>query len=216
MHVPDGFLSPQTWVPAAGVAGAGWAWAIGRLRRSLRLQTVPALGVATACCFGLMLISVPLPMGGASVHATGVAVLALHFGVVVSFLAISLVLALQALLLGDGGVTSLPVTALALGLVGSWTAVAVARVLRPFGLRVARFAAAWTAVMVAALVTALLLGLQPHIARDTAGTPLFFPFGWSTVLPAVLLPHAVVGVLEGALTVIALRRLDPHDRKSTP
>jgi cobalt/nickel transport system permease protein len=207
VHVPDGFLSPQTWIPAAGVAGASWAWALGRLRRSLRLESVPVLGVATACCFGLMLISVPLPLGGASVHATGVAVLALHFGVVTAFLAISLVLALQALLLGDGGVTTLPVTALALGLVGSWTAVLTARALRRAGPRVARFAAGWAAVMAAALITAFLLGLQPLIARDAAGAPLFFPFGWTTTLPAVLLPHAVVGVLEGVLTVIALRRL---------
>lgn len=207
MHVPDGFLSPQTWVPAAGVAGMGWAWALRRVQRSLRLESVPVLGVATACCFGLMLISVPLPLGGASVHATGVAVLALHFGVVIAFLAISLVLALQALLLGDGGVTSVPVTALALGLIGSWAAVATARSLRRAGPGVARFAAGWVSVMAGALVTALLLGLQPLIAHDAAGAPLFFPFGWATTLPAVLLPHAVVGVLEGVLTMIALRRL---------
>ncbi|MBD3222344.1 cobalamin biosynthesis protein CbiM [bacterium] len=213
MHVPDGFFAPQTWIPAAGVATAGWAWALRRLRRALSARVVPVLGVTTACCFGLMLIAVPLPLGGASVHATGVAVLALHFGVPIAFLAISLVLALQALLLGDGGVTSLPVTALALGLAGPVVAVVAARLARPLGPAAARFAAGWFAVMAAALVTALLLGLQPHLAHDAAGEPLFFPFGWSTVLPAVLLPHAAVGVLEGVLTVVALRGLD---REATP
>ncbi len=208
MHVPDGFFAPQTWLPAAGVAGAGWAWSLRRLRRALSARTVPVLGVTTACCFGLMLISVPLPLGGASVHATGVAVLALRFGVPIAFLAISLVLALQALLLGDGGVTSLPVTALALGLAAPVVAVLAARLLRPAGATAARFAAGWLAVMTAALITGLLLGLQPHLARDAAGDPLYFPFGWNTVLPAVLLPHAVLGVLEGVLTVIALRGLD--------
>jgi len=211
MHVPDGFFAPQTWLPAAGVAGASWAWAARRLRRVLSVRTVPVLGVATACCFALMLVSIPLPLGGASVHATGVAVLALYFGVGTAYLAISLVLALQALVLGDGGVTSLPVTALALGLAGPAVAVAAARLLRPAGPVVARFAAGWLAIMAAALLTALLLGLQPVIARDAGGDPLYFPFGWSTVLPAVLLPHAVVGVLEGALTVFALRGLERQE-----
>ena len=208
MHVPDGFFAPQTWIPAAGVATAGWAWALRRLRRALSARVVPVLGVTTACCFGLMLIAVPLPLGGASVHATGVAVLALRFGVSITFLAISLVLVLQALLLGDGGITSLPITALALGLAGPVVAVITTRLIRPLGLVTARFAAGWFAVMAAALITGLLLGLQPHLARDAAGEPLYFPFGWSTVLPAVLLPHAAVGVLEGVLTVIALRSLD--------
>jgi cobalt/nickel transport system permease protein len=208
VHVPDGFFAPQTWIPAAGVAGAGWAWSLRRLRRVLNVRTVPVLGVSTACCFGLMLVSVPLPLGGASVHATGVAVLALHFGVPTAFLAVSLVLTLQALLLGDGGVTSLPVTALALGLVGAGVAVLAASLLRRLGQVVSRFAAGWFAVMAAALVTGVLLGWQPHLAHDAAGAPLYFPFGWSTVLPAVLLPHAAVGVLEGVLTVIALRGLE--------
>jgi cobalt/nickel transport system permease protein len=207
MHVPDGFFAPQTWIPAAGVAGAGWTWSARRLRRSLDARTVPVLGVTTACCFGLMLVSIPLPLGGASVHATGVAILALRFGVRLTFLAVSLVLALQALLLGDGGVTSLPVTALALGLAGAMVAVLTARLARPLGRSAARFLAGWLAVMAAALLTGLLLGLQPHLARDAAGDPLYFPFGWATVLPAVLLPHAAVGVLEGVITVIALRGL---------
>jgi cobalt/nickel transport system permease protein len=90
-------------------------------------------------------------------------------------------------------------------------AVGVARVLRGARPVVARFAAGWLATMTAALLTGLLLGLQPLIARDAGGDPLYFPFGWSTVLPAVLLPHAAVGILEGALTAIALRGLDRQD-----
>ncbi|HRX50103.1 MAG TPA: energy-coupling factor ABC transporter permease [Candidatus Krumholzibacteria bacterium] len=206
MHVPDGFLGPQTWLPAAGVAAAAWSVAARRVRRRLRAETIPALGVTAACCFGLMLVAIPLP-AGASVHATGVAVLALRFGLSASFLAISLVLALQALLLGDGGVTSLPVTALALGLGGGAAAVATRRLLSGLGPRAARFGAGWTAVMTAALLTGLVLGLQPQLGRDAAGAPLYFPFGWRTVLPALLLPHAVLGLIEGAITVAALDRL---------
>lgn len=211
MHVPDGFLGPRTWLPAAGLAAAGWWWALGRLRARLDVETVPVLGVTTACCFGLMLVAVPLPLGGASVHATGVAVLALRFGVPTAYLAVSLVLALQALLLGDGGVTSLPVTAVALGLGGGAAAVAVRRLLAPLGAPAARFAAGWASVMAGALLVGLALGLQPLLETDAAGAPLFFPFGWPTVLPALLLPHAALGLIEGGITAAALARLGEED-----
>ena len=53
----------------------------------------------------------------ACIIATGIAVLALSFGVWIGFAAMSLVLLLQALTLGAGGITVLPVSALAMGLV---------------------------------------------------------------------------------------------------
>ncbi|MCP5191141.1 MAG: energy-coupling factor ABC transporter permease, partial [Pseudomonadales bacterium] len=53
----------------------------------------------------------------------------------------------------------------------------------------------------------LVLGIQPAIAQDAAGRPLFFPFGLAVTLPAVLIPHALVGVGEGVLTWLGYRYL---------
>jgi len=39
------------------------------------------------------------------------------------------------------------------------------------------------------------------------GRPLFFPFGLSITLPAVVLPHLLVGLAEGILTVLGYRYL---------
>jgi cobalt/nickel transport system permease protein len=209
MHIPDGFLGPQTWLPAYGAAGAGWAWALRGLRRDLRADTAPRLGVVAACSFVLMLVAIPLP-GGTSAHLTGVGMIAVLFGVRTGYLAVSLVLALQALMLGDGGVTALPVSSLALGGAGVAAAAAARRLLRPLGETVSLFAAGWFGVVAAAIVTALALGLQPVLAHDTSGEPLFFPFGLATTLPAVVVPHLMLGVLEGIVTVLAWRGLGPR------
>jgi len=206
VHIPDGFLGPQTWLPAAGVAAGGWAWAAHRVRRTLRTESIPTLGVVTACSFGLMLVTIPLP-GGTTIHATGIGLLAVRFGVAATFLAVSLVLALQALLLGDGGLTTLPVTALALGLVGGAVAVGVQRAGAPLMGRYAAGAGAFAGVVAASVVVAVVLGLQPMLAHGPDGDPLYFPFGLRTTLPAVVLPHLVVGVLEAALTMAAQRIL---------
>lgn len=200
MHVPDGFLSPQTYLPAAAAAAGAWAWAARGLRAQLDATLIPRLATLTALAYGLGLVMLPLP-GGTSGHALGVAALALLFGLRLSFLAYSGVLLLQALLFGAGGLTALPVNALAMGLMGSATAIMVFRLLRRLNETLAVALAAWTSVMVSGLVVAVVLGIQPLIATKPDGTPLFFPFGLDITLPAILVPHALIGLGEAALTL---------------
>lgn len=199
MHIPDGFLSPQTYLPAYGLAAGLWWQAARHLRRTLDADTLPWLAAATALAFVLMMLALPLP-GGSTVHAAGIALLAVNFGVWTAFLAVSLVLAMQALLFGAGGVTALAVNALAMGFLGGIAAWLVWRGLRFVNAALALFLAGWVSVVVPALVIAVILGIQPLIAHDAAGRPLFFPFGLSVTLPAVMLPHILVGLGEGLLT----------------
>lgn len=204
MHIPDGFLSPQTWIPAWGLAAGAWAWAARDLRQRLDESTVPRLAMLTALAYGLGLIMVPLP-GGSSGHALGVALLTLLFGLKPAFLAYSGVLLLQALLFGAGGVTALGINALALGLAGGAVALGLFRLLRPLQESLAVVVAAWGSVLSSALLLALVLGAQPLLASRADGTPLFFPFGWSITLPAMLIPHLFIGLGEAALTLLLWR-----------
>jgi cobalt/nickel transport system permease protein len=204
MHIPDGFLSPQTYLPAYAVAASAWTWAAKGLRERLDETAVPRLAMLTALAYGLGLVMVPLP-GGTSGHALGVAILALIFGIRPAFLAYSLVLLLQSLLFGAGGITALPVNALAMGLVGASAAVAAKRLLAGINETAAIAVAAWLSVVLPGVVVALVLGIQPLIAHKADGTPLFFPFGAEITLPAVLIPHLAIGVGEAVLTVLIWR-----------
>lgn len=204
MHIPDGFIAPQMYLPAFGVAAGLWAHGLRKLKAVLEEETIPRLAVLTAFTFVVMMVMVPLP-GGTSAHASGIALLAILFGVWTSFIAVSLVLLLQALLFGGGGVTALPVNALAMGLAGSVTAWYSYKMLRPVHEGFALVAAGWLSVNVAALLVALVLGVQPLIAHREDGQPLFFPFGLSVTLPAVMAPHALIGIGEGVLTLFMWR-----------
>jgi cobalt/nickel transport system permease protein len=215
MHVPDGFLGPQTYLPAYGLAAAAWTVGLRRLRARLDAATLPRLAVVTATAFVLMMITVPLP-GGTTVHVAGIGMLAVLFGVWNAFLSLTLVFLLQALLFGDGGVTALPVNALAMGLVGSLAAVGAHRLLRPLNRDAALFAAGWAGTVASATVMAGVLGLQPLLSRAPDGSPLFFPFGWKTTLPAVVLPHLAVGVADGILALLAGRCLEPRPASACP
>lgn len=203
MHVPDGFLSPQTYLPAYALAVGGWIYAARALRRRVDETLLPRLAVLSALAFVLMSVMLPLP-GGTSVHASGIGILAVVFGPWLTFAVVSLVLLLQALMLGAGGVTVLPVNALAMGLGGSVAACLGYRLLAPRWERAGLFAAGWLAAVVPAALIAVVLGLQPAIAHTADGQPLFFPFGLWVTLPAVLIPHAVLGLGEGLLTVLVV------------
>jgi cobalt/nickel transport system permease protein len=208
MHIPDGLISPQTYLPALALALPLWALAGRKLRAGLGDEVLPRLAVFTALAFLMSTLMLPLP-GGTSGHAVGVGMLALIFGPWIAFLVYSLVLLLQALVVGAGGITSLPVNALAIGFIGAWVTVALHAGLRRFGEAVAISASVWLAVMVSALLLALVLGLQPWIAQAPDGTPRFFPFGPAITVPALLIPHALIGAGEAALTLLIVR----HARK---
>jgi cobalt/nickel transport system permease protein len=206
MHIPDGFISPQIYLPAYGLAAGMWAYAARRVKRELDADTLPFLAAYTALSFVLMMVALPLP-GGTTAHAAGIGLLAVSFGGWMGFLAVSLVLAMQALLFGDGGVTALPINALAMGLAGSFAALAAWKLVGRFNESLALFLAGWLSIVLPAVLVALVLGIQPLIAHDPQGAPLFFPFDLTVTLPAVVLPHILVGLAEGVLTVLGYRYL---------
>lgn len=201
MHLPDGFIAPSSYLPATLLALATGAWAVRGWRAQLAQapEHLPRLAMVTALCYGLGLIMLPLP-GGTSAHPLGIGALTLLFGVRTAYLAYALVLLLQALLFGAGGVTALGVNALCIGLVGAVTCAASHRLLAPWFALLAAALASGMAVLAAATATALVLGLQPVLAHDAQGQPLYFPFGIAVTLPALILPHALLAIGEGALT----------------
>ncbi len=129
MHVPDGFLSPAITVPAYAVSAPLWLVAARRHFGAAAADALPAIGALTALAFVVQTIRIPVP-GGTSTHLVGATLLALAWHPLVAFLCESLVLAVQALFFGGGGVTTLGVNALAMGLVGpgvAWLAFRAAR-----------------------------------------------------------------------------------------
>ncbi len=205
MHIPDGYLAPQTYLPAYAVAAPLWIHALRRVKSDLDEETLPFLSALTALSFVIMMINIPIP-GGTSGHAVGTAVIAILFGPWAGFLSVSLVLLIQALLFGDGGITSFPVNALAMG----WIAAFVAAWLYPFFQKrvrpsVAAFLSGWASMLCASAGIALALGIQPMIASDPEGKPLFFPFPLSMTVPALVGAHLLFfGVVEGIFTLLVL------------
>jgi cobalt/nickel transport system permease protein len=218
MHIPDGYLSPQTFLPLYAVMVPLWTLAARKVRRTLRTRQIPLLALGSAFSFVVMMINIPVP-GGTSGHMVGAALLAILLGPWTACVIVSLALAIQSLLFGDGGITALAANSLTMAVVmpfvGYYSYRLIAR-RAPVSLRrqmVAGFVAGYLALNAAALYTAIMLGLQPLIASAPDGRPLYAPYSLAIAVPAMALPHLLLfGIVEGiatALIIRYLRRADP-------
>ncbi len=232
MHIPDGYLGPETY----GMLWAGaipfWALASKKLKEKVKEAQIPFLAMASSFSLLVMLFAIPLP-GGTTGHITGMPLVAITLGPWASVLAISVSLAIQALLFGDGGITSLGANCFNMAIVGSFVAYGLYRFFNKEDLRTTeqdspsphqisrkkRFLPRWLgiaggaylAINVSALLTAMELGVQP-IIHHGPGSTSYFPFPIKVTLPAILIPHlTIVGGLEVTITMIVITFLKKTD-----
>jgi len=203
VHIPDGFISPQTYIPAIAISASLLALAYKKIE--LDVEKIPLIAGVSAISFVMMLIAIPFP-GGTTMHLSGVAIIALLFGPWIAFSSISLVLLIQALLFGEGGITSYPINIIAMAFVGSFSAYYSHKLLSSFLKNVSMFMAGWASIFFPSIIIALVLGIQPLIASSD-GTPLYFPFGLSVTLPSVIIPHIFIGTVEGLVTLSSIKFL---------
>jgi cobalt/nickel transport system permease protein len=206
VHIPDGYLSPQTSAAFYAVAAPLWALSLRTIRRTLRRRYIPLLAILAAFAFLIMMFNIPLP-GGTTGHAVGAVLVAILVGPWPALMAVTIALAVQALLFGDGGILALGANAVNMGFLmpfaGYLVFRAIARSTSPGTRRFSLAAAAggYVGINVAALFTALELGVQPILHHAGDGTPLYCPFPLAVTVPAMMLPHLMVaGAAEAILT----------------
>lgn len=208
MHIPDGYLSPQTYISAYAVSIPLLAHGIKKLREDLNEETFPFIATLTALSFLVMMINIPIP-GGTSGHAIGTAVLSILFNPWVAFVSISFVLIIQSLIFGDGGITAWSVNSLGMGFIASFSAYFTYKLLNRINKNITLFISGWISIIVASLFFAIILGIQPIIAHDGSGKPLYFPFDISITVPALLGSHILYfGVIEGIFTLIVVKFIE--------
>ena len=206
MHIPDNYLSPQTDAVMAVAMVPVWVHCIKKVRATLDREHMAFLGICAAFSFLLMMFNVPLP-GGTTGHAVGGALIALLLGPEAAAIAVSVALALQALLFGDGGILSFGANCFNMAFVLPFAAAIVFRALnsrlhdKSWGTSVSVIVSGWVGLCLAALCAAIEFGIQPMLFTNASGAPLYCPFPLSVSIPAMLIPHMLVaGVVEGVAT----------------
>lgn len=216
MHIPDGYLSPQTYIPLYGVSVVFWGVALKKLKKELSSKEVPYLAMAAVFSFLIQMFNIPIP-GGSTGHAVGGAITALLLGPWTAVIAISLALIVQAIVFGDGGITAIGANCFNMAVVIPFVSYGVFKAIRGRAtagkrLFVAAFLSGYLGLVVAAIITGFEFGIQPMIAHGPDGRPLFAPYPLSVAVPAMAIEHlALFGIAEGLITALLLRYLMAHE-----
>ncbi len=216
MHIPDGYLSPQTYIPLYGVSFAFWAISLKKLKKELPAKYIPYLAMAAAFSFLIMMFNIPIP-GGTTGHAVGAGIIATLLGPWTAVIAVSMVLIIQALVFGDGGITAIGANcfnmAVVIPFVSYWTFKLVkGNAVCGRRISAAAFLSGYSGLSVASIMTAVELGIQPIIAHSAAGRPLYAPYPLSVAVPAMALEYLLLfGVVEGTITMLLFKYFVKHE-----
>jgi len=198
MHIPDGFFPISQaliyWIIAIIFIFLSLRWA----RSEMSEEKVPLVAVLAAGIFAIQTMNMALPLsvvpGGVSGHVVGAALAAIVLGSpFAAVFIITLVLILQGIFFGDGGITAMGANIINMGVIGGFFGFYSYRSVNSlFKNRFcAAFIAGWISLFIPAIVCAVELA--------AAGT---FPLAPGLISMGVY--HAFIGIIEGGATAFAL------------
>jgi cobalt/nickel transport system permease protein len=209
MHIPDGYLSPQTYIPLIGVFVAASAVAVRKVKNEVSARNIPYLGMAAAFSFIIMMFNLPVP-GGTTGHAVGSAVIAILFGPWAAMIAVSVALIIQALIFGDGGITAIGANCFNMAVFMPFAAYYIFKLISNYSpgkarLSIAAFISGYLSLVMTAILTAVEFGIQPLIASTSDGKAMYCPYDLSIAIPAMAIEHLLLfGIVEGIITAITV------------
>ena len=200
MHIPQNLLDGSICPATAVISGLCLAGAALAAYRSAEKPHPLRFAAVSAFIFAAQMMNFPIS-GGTSGHLLGGVLASALLGVPFGVLALALVVAIQALVFADGGLTVLGANVLNMAVLGAGLGgllrLGLLKKLPAGGTRVwtATALASWASVMLAALACAIELALVEVL-------PL------TRVVPAMLGIHALIGLGEALITCAALALFD--------
>jgi len=195
VHIPDGFLTANTWVPAWVISVGGLWVCVRKTAQVLKDKMVPMMGVMSAFIFAAQMLNFPV-IGGTSGHLLGGVLAAVLLGPYAGAIVIAVVLVVQCLVFQDGGLTALGANILNMSFVGTIGGYIIYNILRRIirnnkGVLVGTALAAWLSVVLASTACAFELSFSKT-------SPL------GIALPAMVGIHALIGIGEAVITCLII------------
>lgn len=198
MHIPDGFIDLPVSGAAAVISGAAITVALRKSRGSMEQEIAPMAGLTAVFIFAVQMLNFPVA-AGTSGHLLGGALAAILVGPWVALLAMTVVLALQAFIFADGGLSAIGLNILNMGvltvLVGWVVFKSVLRILPKKNSSVV--AASAIAAFISVPVSAL--GFVFQYAMGGSGI-----IDLDKVLGAMLSVHLLIGIGEAVISALTI------------
>jgi cobalt/nickel transport system permease protein len=200
VHIPDflfGYsgigipLGIVFWIIAIVFIVLAINWA----RKNLDASKIPVMAILAAGIFALQAFNLPTGFG-VSGHLVGGALAAILLGSpFAAVFVMTIVLVIQALVFGDGGVLALGANIINMGViagfVGFYSFKGLKKVIPKIPVPLSAAIAAWLACVIAACCAAFEIALLGAV-------PL------SIGLPTMFIYHAIIGIIEGVITAVVV------------
>jgi len=211
MHIPDGYLGPETCGFFYAVMIPIWAAASRIVKKTLKAEQVPMLAIGAAFSFLIMMFNVPIP-GGSTGHAVGGVLAAILLGPWAACIAITVALVIQALLFGDGGITAVGANCFNMAFVLPFTGYYLYKALgynasyNSHRRVLAAGIAGYVGINIAAICAGIEFGLQPLLHHTADGRALYCPYGLNVAVPAMAGEHLLIfGWVEAIVTALVVK-----------
>ena len=204
MHIPDGFLDLRICVIMYILAVVFWFFSF-RKARGLSEKQIPLMASLTAMFFAAQMMNYPI-VGGTTAHLLGGPILAITMGPYLGVISMTIILLIQALFFGDGGITTFGANVWNMGIVGTFVPFMIYRLTSHItSTQRGKFAGVFLGALMGDVLAALCAGLELGLSST-------FPYGVPIAAAAMVTHHAIIGVGEGVITVgiiLALQKARP-------
>ena len=197
MHIGDGLIPLWQcaiyWVIAVVFISGSIRWA----RNDLDEMKVPLLAALAAGIFAIQAMNIPIPIFPVvSSHVVGAVMVAIILGSFwASVLLLTLVLVVQGVLFGDGGITAMGANILSMGIISGFVGFYTYKALKgTLGQFKASFIGGWAGMFTSAIAVALQLFIAGTIPLKEG---LMLMGGY----------HAIAGLGEGLITAFVVRAI---------
>lgn len=193
MHIPDGLMTPEAVAAGWLVALVALAFCILKVNRRVDDKVIPFMAILAAGIFVAQMINFPV-WGGTTGHLLGAALATILLGPYAAVIVISVILIIQCLVFGDGGLTALGLNITNMAVVGCLSSWLIFRPISRRSERAGVLLAAWTSVFVAAAITAAELTISYDVSGGAYGIV------GTLSIPLMLGYHALIGIGEAVIT----------------
>ncbi len=216
MHIPDGFLSPETYTTFYAINIPLWLYTFKKKIQKLNLKEFPQLAILAGFTFIITTVQFPI-VGGTTIHLLGIVLLTLISGLWNTYLVYSIVFLLQFLLLGIGGITGYPLLVFSNGFLAPLIVLILNKIFKKtikseknlyfyFSIIAMNF----ISITISTIFVGFILGIQPLIAIDEQNKPLYFPYIYKVSIPAMFIGHIPVMIIESLITIIVISLYDKY------
>ena len=207
MHIPEGILNLYICVFMFVISLVFLVWAWREAKRTMPRSFIPLIAVMSAVVLVVQMVEFPVAGGGSTWHIMGGTLVTTILGPYGAIISLTIVLIIQALVFGDGGITSFGANVFNMAVISALSFFVIKFLLNGSSskkrLSVSLFTAAWLSNILTALAVGIQIGINPLV--ETLG-------GIGVTVPTMLFWYVPTGLAEALFTVpivLSLSQVSP-------